>query len=58
MTNELDLDFCEQCYQMTNHLYGVCQKCMSNKPSYISTRDLQEIDQADEDKLNNPKDNG
>lgn len=22
-----DLDFCDKCFQMTNHLNGVCQKC-------------------------------
>jgi len=24
------LDFCEECFQMTNHLDGVCQKCKSD----------------------------
>jgi hypothetical protein len=25
--NEYELDFCDKCFQMTNHLNGVCQKC-------------------------------
>jgi len=24
---ELELEFCEKCFQMTNHLDSVCQKC-------------------------------
>jgi len=24
---DYQLQFCEKCYQMTNHLDGVCQKC-------------------------------
>ena len=24
---EYELDLCEKCFQMTNHLNGVCQKC-------------------------------
>ena len=26
-----DLRFCDRCYQMTNHLDGVCQKCKTKK---------------------------
>lgn len=25
--NRYELNFCEKCYQMTNHLDGICQKC-------------------------------
>jgi len=28
---EFDLEFCEDCMQMTNHLDGICQKCKGNK---------------------------
>jgi len=24
---DYDLDLCDECFQMTNHLKGVCQKC-------------------------------
>lgn len=24
-----NLDFCEECFQMTNHLNGKCQKCVA-----------------------------
>ena len=24
---DYDLDLCDECFQMTNHLNGVCQKC-------------------------------
>jgi len=27
---ELRLDFCEKCFQMTNHLNDECQKCKAN----------------------------
>ena len=27
---EYELEFCETCYQMTNHLDGICQKCKGN----------------------------
>lgn len=29
--DEFELEFCEVCYQMTNHLNGECQKCKSEK---------------------------
>jgi len=29
--NELYLDFCEECFQMTNHLNGECQKCKAKQ---------------------------
>lgn len=25
--DEFELDYCVKCFQMTNHLQGVCQKC-------------------------------
>ena len=28
---EYELNFCEKCYQMTNHLNGICQKCNGNE---------------------------
>jgi hypothetical protein len=28
---ELHLDFCEECFQMTNHLGDECQKCKSKQ---------------------------
>ncbi len=28
---ELHLDFCEECFQMTNHLDDECQKCKAKK---------------------------
>jgi len=27
---EFELNFCEKCFQMTNHLNGICQKCKGN----------------------------
>jgi len=27
---DYDLDLCDECFQMTNHLDGVCQKCKDN----------------------------
>lgn len=27
---DYELDFCEKCFQMTNHLKGICQKCKGN----------------------------
>jgi hypothetical protein len=29
---EYVLGFCEECYQMTNHLEGICQKCKKECP--------------------------
>lgn len=28
-SNEFELAFCDKCFQMTNHINGVCQKCKS-----------------------------
>lgn len=28
---ELRIDFCEKCFQMTNHLDDECQKCIGEK---------------------------
>lgn len=28
--SDYELDFCENCCQMTNHLDGICQKCKGN----------------------------
>ena len=28
---DFELNFCEKCFQMTNHLNGVCQKCKKRK---------------------------
>lgn len=28
---EYKLEFCEKCYQMTNHLDRICQKCKGNE---------------------------
>ena len=28
---DYDLRFCDRCYQMTNHLDGVCQKCKTKR---------------------------
>jgi len=42
---ELHLDFCEECFQMTNHLGDECQKCkvkVNKINSYIEDDD--EID--------------
>ncbi len=30
---EFELEFCDECFQMTNHINGTCQKC---KPRYDS----------------------
>lgn len=27
---DYELDFCEKCFQMTNHLSSICQKCKGN----------------------------
>lgn len=27
---DYELNFCEKCFQMTNHLNGICQKCKGN----------------------------
>lgn len=32
--HELHLDFCEECFQMTNHIGEECQKC-KNKTNQI-----------------------
>jgi len=39
MEKELHLDFCEVCFQMTNHLDDECQKCKAreNKTSRYDT---------------------
>lgn len=29
--DDYELDFCDLCFQMTNHLDGVCQKCKNDK---------------------------
>ena len=34
---EFELNFCETCYQMTNHLNGVCQKC---KPKGMESKEI------------------
>ena len=31
MEKELRLDFCEKCFQMTNHLNDECQKCKAKE---------------------------
>jgi len=31
MEKELHLDFCEKCFQMTNHLDDECQKCKAKE---------------------------
>ena len=28
---DYEIDFCEKCFQMTNHLNGICQKCKGNE---------------------------
>lgn len=28
---DYELQFCEKCYQMTNHLDGICQKCKAKE---------------------------
>jgi hypothetical protein len=28
--HEYELNFCSKCFQMTNHLNGICQKCKGN----------------------------
>ena len=28
---EFKLNFCSTCFQMTNHLNGICQKCLPKK---------------------------
>lgn len=28
---DYELDFCETCFQMTNHIDGVCQKCLKER---------------------------
>jgi hypothetical protein len=30
---ELHLDFCEECFQMTNHIGDECQKCKAKQKS-------------------------
>jgi hypothetical protein len=44
---ELHLDFCEECFQMTNHIGDECQKCKAkaNKTSrYDNDEDDEELD--------------
>ena len=33
---ELRLDFCEECFQMTNHLGDECQKCKAKETKKIN----------------------
>ena len=35
---DFELDFCEKCFQMTNHLRAVCQKCKRIIP-YVPPED-------------------
>ena len=42
--NELYLDFCEECFQMTNHLNGKCQKCEAKKKGTSRYDDLDDED--------------
>jgi len=46
MEKELHLDFCEVCFQMTNHLDDECQKCKAkeNKTSRYQDDDEDDID--------------
>jgi hypothetical protein len=37
--NDFDLAFCDKCFQMTNHLNGVCQKCKKVIP-YVPPEEL------------------
>jgi len=45
MEKELHLDFCEKCFQMTNHLDDECQKCKAkeNETSRYDDEDYEEI---------------
>lgn len=29
--DDFELEFCEICFQMTNHIDGICQKCLAKK---------------------------
>lgn len=44
MEKELRLDFCEECFQMTNHIGDECQKCkvLKNGTSRYSDINLEE----------------
>lgn len=44
---ELHLDFCEVCFQMTNHLDDVCQKCVANAKKEKETN-IDDYDDEDE----------
>lgn len=45
---ELRLDFCEKCFQMTNHLDDECQKCKA-KENKTSRYDINLEEENDED---------
>lgn len=51
MELEFRLDFCEECFQMTNHIGDECQKCKAkeNKTSRYLNLD---IDEDDGDSIN------
>ena len=44
-TDEFELKPCEKCYQLTNHIGDVCQKCKpkSNTPTELTVEKLDEI---------------
>jgi len=39
---ELRLDFCEKCFQMTNHLGDECQKCKAKEKETSRYEDYEE----------------
>ena len=45
--NELYLDFCEECFQMTNHLNGECQKCKAKANRTSRYEDYDDDDESD-----------
>lgn len=41
---ELYLDFCEECFQMTNHIGDDCQKCEAKKKNASYHNDFDDED--------------
>jgi len=41
---DLRLDFCEECFQMTNHIGDECQKCKAKEKQTSRYDDEDEID--------------
>ena len=49
MDKELRLDFCEECFQMTNHIDDECQKCKARENGTSRYQDDEEDFDDDDD---------